>query len=371
MLKLLHTGDIHLDSPFSGVDSRTGEARRNELRATFTSMMTYARMNGADLILAAGDLFDGAYVTRETVTLLRREFEAFGKPVFIAPGNHDPAGPGSVWRRGLFSDNVHVFTEETLSSVELPELNAVVYGYGFVSNALTEAPAAGQRVADPSKINLLVGHADMVSLKPNDCPLTAAQLENFGADYAALGHIHNPPAPGPDGRWCYSGCLEPRGFDEIGPKGACMVEITKESGKETGRYIKRVRFARRRYEKEKLPVDGCRTALEVQEKIAAFVKENRYGEDVLLSLKLTGRIPGEVSLDPDALAAAVMASAGLYYLKVSDGTEPELSFERLEQDPTLRGEVYRRLKPSLESDDLRTREVAVRALRYAMNALEG
>ena len=82
MIKILHTGDIHLDSSFSGLDARHAEVRRNELRAAFTSMMTYARMNSADLILIAGDVFDGDYVGRETIALLVREFEKFGRTFF-------------------------------------------------------------------------------------------------------------------------------------------------------------------------------------------------------------------------------------------------------------------------------------------------
>ena len=68
--------------------------RRNELRQTFVSMMTAAKRADCDLILIAGDLFDGALVTRETVRMLCREFEDFGRPIFVAPGNHDPASPG-------------------------------------------------------------------------------------------------------------------------------------------------------------------------------------------------------------------------------------------------------------------------------------
>ena len=60
-LKLLHAADIHLDSPFSGLDSRSAEARRNELRSAFTSMMTYARKADTDLVLLSGDLFPGLF----------------------------------------------------------------------------------------------------------------------------------------------------------------------------------------------------------------------------------------------------------------------------------------------------------------------
>ena len=70
MLKILHTGDIHLDSPFSKLDARRAEIRRGELRTSFISMMQYARKNAVDLILVAGDLFDTEFVTRETMALM-------------------------------------------------------------------------------------------------------------------------------------------------------------------------------------------------------------------------------------------------------------------------------------------------------------
>jgi len=101
MLKILHTGDIHLDTPFSRLDARRGEIRRGELRTSFISMMQYAKENGVDMILIAGDLFDSEYVTRESMALLTREFSRFGKPVVIAPGNHDCIAPGSIWEKSL------------------------------------------------------------------------------------------------------------------------------------------------------------------------------------------------------------------------------------------------------------------------------
>lgn len=369
MIKILHTGDVHLDSPFSGLDSRHAEIRRNELRAAFTSMMTYAKMNSADLILIAGDLFDGDMVTRETIAMLCREFENFEKPVFIAPGNHDPASPKSVWRKNIFPSNVHVFTSEEVTSVELDELNATVYGFAFTSPDLTDVPLSGMTVNDKSRVNLLVCHGDMIGLKSfnTDCPITAAHLTEFGADYTALGHIHNPPSPGPDGKWCYCGCLEPRAFDECGPKGACIVEIDKNNGT-SDITIKRVRFSKRRYEKGELSLHEVSSVHDISEKIAAFVRENHLGEDTCLSLRLTGFVPSSLVIDTEMLENE---ANGLFLLKVTDDTQPALDFEGLETDVTIRGEVYRRLKPSLESPDKRTREVGLRALRYAFAALSG
>ena len=58
MAKILHIADVHLDSPFSLLDPQKSQARRNELRGTFTSAMMYAKMEKYDIVIIAGDLFD-------------------------------------------------------------------------------------------------------------------------------------------------------------------------------------------------------------------------------------------------------------------------------------------------------------------------
>lgn len=367
MLKILHTGDIHLDSAFSGLDSRHAEIRRNEIRASFTSMMTFARVNHIDIVLIAGDMFDGNYITQETLTLICREFERFDGPVFIAPGNHDPASADSVWYKKIFPDNVHIFRESRLQSVDLKirEHNVCVYGYAFTEPTMDFVPFDGMHVLDPEKINLLVGHCDMFGR--GCCPATPASFDNFGADYAALGHIHNPPHPGHDGRWCYCGCLEARAFDEIGPKGACVAEINKK-GVESSVTIKKVRFSKRWYEKGELAVTGAASNAEIAEKINAYINERHYNEDILLSLSLTGVVPQSLIIDTEYLESTVK---DLFYLKIDDNTLPDIDAAALEHDITITGALYRELKPSLESDDPRTREIGLRALRYALSALSG
>ena len=207
----------------------------------------------------------------------------------------------------------------------------------------------------------------MSDAQSSACPVTASHLLAFGADYTALGHIHNPPIPGPDNRWCYCGCLEARGFDECGPKGACLVELDKQN-QQTNITIKRVRFSKRRYEKGELILSGAQTAEEISEAIGAYIREKRYGDDTLLSLSLTGTVSPALLPDTEQLEND---THGLYLLKLTDRTRPELDFSSLETDRTVRGELYRQLKPSLESPDERTREVGIRALRYAFAALSG
>jgi len=363
-MKILHTGDLHLDSPFASLDQRRAEIRKNELRAAFTSMMTYARMNEVDIALFAGDLFDNHYISRETIALMDRELQKFAKPVFITPGNHDCADDKSVWRKHTFPENVHVFTQEELSSVRLPELGATVWGYGFTTPAMYECPILGHRAADsayPDDIQILLCHADTQDTKSRCAPLTEKQLALFGADYAALGHIHNPPAAGE--KYAYCGCLEPRDFTENGPRGACIVDITKTNGVSSVK-IKRIRFSKRRYESASIDLTGCAVMEDVKERIADFLVQKKFGDDTLLRLRCTGTLAEGLVLSPD-----ILGDMGLFLLKIEDATLPDSA--QLAADTGIRGAFYRKLVPALHDSDPRKRETALRALRYGLAAIDG
>ncbi|MBQ8402454.1 MAG: DNA repair exonuclease [Clostridia bacterium] len=361
MLKVLHTGDLHLDTAFASLDERRAQIRKNEMRAAFTSMMTYARMNGIDAVLMAGDIFDSHCVTRETVQLMIQEFEKFDGIICIASGNHDYADTGSVWRNTDFPDNVHLFLDPVLESVSFPEKNLTVWGYGFSSPDLTGCPFAGRQAEDPEQINLLVCHCDMTDRRGTDAPVTVADLRSFGADYTAMGHLHNPPQAGE--KWAYCGCLEPRNFNETGPKGACVVEIEKNGTQSTVR-MKRVRFSKRRYETGTLDVTGCGTMEAVRAATSDYIAARKYGEDTLLQLRYTGIAAEGLVINGDLLG-----DMGLFCLRTEDHTMPDR--DSLAADNGIRGAFYRTLAPALESADPAEAETALRALRYGLAAIAG
>ena len=159
MLRILHTGAVHLDSPFSGLDPSFAEVRRNELRAAFTSMLHYAKCEKVDMILIAGDLIDADFVTYETLSLIKREFESIKCPIVISPGNHDCASESSVWSRFAFPDNTYIFTHDELEFFDFPKLGVRVWGWAFTSRTMEASPIAGKK-ADGEYINLLCGHGD-------------------------------------------------------------------------------------------------------------------------------------------------------------------------------------------------------------------
>ena len=114
MLRLLHCADAHLDTPFTLADMENADVRRAEMRAAFSSMMTYIRQSNVKLLLIAGDLFDHAFLTRETTALLRREFSSVPDcHIVIAPGRRDFYTEDSVYAEADFPQNVHIFCRET------------------------------------------------------------------------------------------------------------------------------------------------------------------------------------------------------------------------------------------------------------------
>ena len=369
MLKILHTGDIHLDSPFARLDEKRAAARREELRAAFSAMIAYARGSAVDMVLMAGDIFEREYVGRQTEEFLIRELSRLRCPVIIAPGNHDCASPDSIWMRDIFPDNVYIFRSPEVTRFSFDSLNTDVYGYAFTSAEITESPLYGRRVQDPTRINLLCAHADTTSPLSRYAPITRADLAGFGADYAALGHIHNPGAiECRDGTVsAYCGCLEGRAPDEIGPKGAVIAEIAKEGTKATVR-AGRIRFSRRRYENATADCSGAITLGDIEAAIHKAITAGGYGEDTLLRLTLSGSVDPSLIVDTGALSERFPE---VFSLEITDSTLPALRAEDFENDRTVRGEFYRALLPMIENGTPRERRIAAAALRRGLAAISG
>ena len=109
-IKIFHTGDFHLDSPFSGCNVKESDTRREALRCAFSAALERAASDGCDLILIAGDLFDCGYVTAETVSRAFNDIEKCGIPLVVTPGNHDPYRAGGIYDRSDKPKNLFIFT---------------------------------------------------------------------------------------------------------------------------------------------------------------------------------------------------------------------------------------------------------------------
>ena len=159
MIKFLHTADLHLDAPFAALSPEQAAARRQEQRELLTELAEAANTHDCDLVLLAGDLFDSAGASDETLLALRRALASIRAPVFISPGNHDCLLPGSAYLTERWPENVHIFKTDAIEAVELPEKQLRVYGAGFT--ARHERPLLeGFRAKADGWTNLMVLHGD-------------------------------------------------------------------------------------------------------------------------------------------------------------------------------------------------------------------
>ena len=370
MPKILHIGDIHLDSPFSLFDVEKSQARRNELRGTFTSVMMYAKMKEADVVIISGDLFDSEFVTKETLNLLVSQFA--GNPdcrFVITPGNHDPATAKSAYLKAKFPENVYIFKSESIEKLSFGDIGVDIYGFAYTQETYEQNPLEKPIETDKSKINILAAHADITNRKSVYCPMKEWDFAVSGFDYVALGHIHSGGEIEKIGEtyYAYCGCPEGRSFDECGVKGGIFINAEKKDG-ELKIDFEHPRFCKKRYEKAEVDVSGTLTREEAVSAIKKAVTENGWGRDTLLRVHLCGVVSPSADFGAESITAQ---ETGVFYIEVEDFTRPLLDYEELKNDITIKGAIFRELLPRLESRDEQERKLASLALKYALAALAG
>ena len=221
MIKILHTGDWHLDSPLQGRTPQQAAYLRRELLKIPGKIAALCKEQRCDLLLLSGDLFDGAY-TQESYRTLYDALAGVQIPVFITPGNHDYLSPDSPYEREAFPENVHIFKKQQIEWVDIPGLDLRVYGAGFQSmdcpslleHFRAEEPAIGIFHGDPTQVN-----------SPYN-PVTKSQVIQSGLRYLALGHVHKGGSFRAGDTLCaWPGCPMGRGWDEEGEKGVLLVTL--------------------------------------------------------------------------------------------------------------------------------------------------
>ena len=219
MIKILHSADWHLDAPLQGRSQ--GEFLRRELRKLPGKIAELARRENCDLMLLAGDLFDGPY-TRESYRAVYEAMEAVKIPVFISPGNHDYLCPDSPYEKEVWPENVHIFTRQQICWVDVENLSCRVYGGAFRS---MDCPALLENFrAEGFAVGVF--HADPVQVSSPYNPVTRRQAEESGLAYLALGHVHKSGMFRAGQTLCaWPRCPMGKGWDETGEKGVLIVSL--------------------------------------------------------------------------------------------------------------------------------------------------
>ena len=244
-IRILHTADLHMDSPFESLSEGKAAIRRAELRALPKKIAALAIREKVDLVLLSGDLLDGESYYQETAEELARYLRKIPAPVFIAPGNHDYYSSNSAYARMDLPNNVFLFQKNEIEHFDFPEKGFRVYGAAFTGK---DSPALlkgfhAERTA--GMINLMCIHGVTDAPDSSYNPITVEEIAESGLDYLALGHIHKASGLQRAGgtRYAQPGCPEGRGFDELGRKTVNLLDYTDGTWS-----MRSVRIAARLYE---------------------------------------------------------------------------------------------------------------------------
>lgn len=335
-MKIIHCADIHLGSKMrTRLPKEKADERKAEVRETFNRLIEYANANGINVIILAGDVFDSDRP-------LKKDKEFFYSAVKRNPqidflylrGNHD-------------GEESYVESPENLKTF-CGEWKGYTYG-GVVISGLEICPENCSSLystlsLESDKINIVTLHGDAGSGMGK---INLTKLRNKNIDYLALGHIHEYRSGKLDERgvWCYSGCLEGRGFDEAGEKGFVVLDV---SDKVTQKFIP---FAKREITQADVDLTGTCDLYTALEKIKKYPLKRGN----MLRLNLTG----EIDYDNSSLAADVEKhlQGSCYFISVKDKTVRKFKISDYEGDLSLKGEFVREVLSSALSDEQKQRVI--------------
>ena len=363
-MRLIHCADLHLDSAMTThLSPDKAKERKNELLDTYLRMVDYAKENGVDIILIAGDMFDKKAVsktTRETVysTIVNNSEIDF----YYLKGNHDsaffvPADRNIPENLKLFDENwtTYILFDDDQKKITLTGLELDPYNSNHIYSTL---------VLDAKNYNIVTLHGQISEHQAKDDAevISLKDLQNKNIDYLALGHIHKYQTGQllPAGTYCYSGCLEGRGFDEYGDHGFVLLDIDEQSFEMTQTFVP---FAKRRIERIEVDVSGSMSTSDMMNHVETKLLGNH--RENLAKIILTGEVDVDCEKNVDLILQRFKDR--FYHLRISDETKIKIDFQQFRNDTSLRGELVR----LLEKDESLSQKDKAAIIRCGLQVLNG
>ena len=230
-MQIIHAADLHIDSPLRGLDRYEGapvERLRGATRRALENLVALCIEERADVLLLAGDVFDGSWKDYSTglffVAQMARLREA-NVPVVIVRGNHDAAS--SVVKALRLPANVHELSSRKPETHELRDAGIAVHGQSFSQRITTEDLAARYPDRVPGLFNIGLLHTSIDGREGHEpyAPTSIETMRAKGYDYWALGHVHAREIVSSDPYIVYPGNLQGRHARETGAKGASVITV--------------------------------------------------------------------------------------------------------------------------------------------------
>ena len=218
-ITILHAADVHVGS---GEPAATA----------FSALMALARSRAFAALVIAGDLFDHARVSQDSVDWVAQELGSLDIQVVILPGNHDLHGPESIYAR--FDQEhrystLHVLSDPNGETFEVKDEDLTFWGRPTLEHSPETRPLVGIPKRPDRGWSVVVAHG---TAKSSDVPTVEGSPiypRDFSVvdwDYVALGHIprflrvRESPVPA-----YYAGSTV-RSIDDR-PGGAAIVDLSR------------------------------------------------------------------------------------------------------------------------------------------------
>lgn len=231
-MKFIHAADLHLDTPFQGLQGLPAELQQRLLRAPLASLarlVDLALNEQVDFVLLVGDLFDQAQQSVQAQAALMVQLERLNEaqiPVILSFGNHDFQSDEADWH---FPANVHAFGSqvETVTLTTAQQTRVAITGFSYSQRWLTTDLSAQFPLKSPTadyQIGMWHGQTGVVG--DHYAPFSITELLSKHYDYWALGHIHQRQLLNQQPPIAYPGNSQGRQRNETGEKGCLLVTST-------------------------------------------------------------------------------------------------------------------------------------------------
>ena len=355
-MKLIHCSDIHLDSKINELPKEKRNVRKEEIISTFEKMCTFAVSNGVTAIIISGDMFDKEKITTKTLSRVINVITKASSVDFLyLPGNHEQNG--FLSNKENFPPNLKCF-EDSWTAFDYGEVSI----NGIILNENNSSVVYDSLKLDQTKINIVALHGQVAGYKTKDDAeiISLPLLKDKGIDYLALGHYHSYSYGDIDhrGKYVYSGCLDGRGFDEVGEKGFVLIETS--NGKITHQFIE---FSSRELFEIKVSVEGLKDYIQVRERVFSLLGE-KVSPNSLVKVVLIGERAPELDLDVNGLTYSL--NNAYFYAKVKDETSVIVNVNDYDTDKSVRGEFVR-----LVVESNLAKEEKDEILKTGLSALKG
>lgn len=351
-MKIIHTSDLHLNSPMTArLSADKVRDRKGELFTTFEKMVDEAVFQKVSIFIIAGDLFDNERITKSAAErVLGKMRKAPSVDFLYLTGNHEKS---ALLESGVpFPQNLKIFADEW---------TYFDYGNVTVAGRSTIEPDMFEKLnLNYAKTNIVVLHGALADAKSGGEIIGMRDAAGKYIDYLALGHYHSYDDVKIDDRGVavYSGTPEGRGFDEVGTKGFVMVEA---DGSRVRHSL--IPFAKRTIKIVNVDITGSISRIDIDDKIEDELKGISSSD--LIRVRLTGSRSPELYADLDTITARY--ENRYYHFEIKDDSKMRINPDDYKYDKSLKGEFIRLV---LSNNDIGEEEKD-RIIRTGLSALMG